>query len=224
MIVIQDDFYPNPDEVRKKALELFFFPGVKGKKVMFAGQRTQGSFSEENRLYCKNKIAKLINRDIITFPTNNSNAAFTLGKDKSDFNNKKYINWVHHDRGNHETFRQKEFKGTMFAAVCYLTPDSPDGYGTGLFQSRETGKVHVSSQVVKKGNQSFFGQWKDDNNEWRLHTYSEHLYNRIIIYPATYWHAPFDAGFGHDKYSGRLIQVFFFWAESSGLNLGFEVC
>lgn len=224
MIVIQDDFYSNPDEVRKRALERFFFPGVKGKKIMFAGNRTLGSFSEENRIYCKNKIAKLINRDIITFPMHNSNAAFTLGKEKNSFNEKGYVNWVHHDRGNHENIRHKEFKGTMFAAVCYLTPDSPDGYGTGLFQSRISGKIHADNNYEHKGNQAFTGQWTNKNDDWRLHTYSEHLYNRIIIYPATYWHAPFNAGFGHDKYSGRLIQVFFFWAESSGLNLGFEVC
>ena len=44
MIVIQDNFYPKPDEIREKALKEFFFPGVKGRKIMFPGQRTISSF------------------------------------------------------------------------------------------------------------------------------------------------------------------------------------
>jgi len=221
MIIIQDDFYPNPDEVRKQALQMFFEPGQKGKSVNFAGQRSRGTFSTENRLYCKNKIGKLINRNIITFPTKNSNCAFTIGKDKNNYHGQPYANWIHHDKGDHETGREKVLGGTMFAAVCYLTPNSPSGHGTGLFYNKTTKKVYAHDEKLKT--RIFGGQWKDDN-EWVLHTYSEHIYNRIIIYPATYWHAPFNAGFGHDKYTGRLIQVFFFWAEKSGLDLGYEKC
>ena len=43
MIIIVDNFYPNPDEVRKKALKQFFFPGNKGKKNLLTGERTQGT-------------------------------------------------------------------------------------------------------------------------------------------------------------------------------------
>ena len=47
-----------------------------------------------------------------------------------------------------------------------------------------------------------------------LHTYVTNIYNRLIMYPATYWHAPFNAGWGHDKKSGRLVQVCFFTTET----------
>ena len=59
MIVVQDDFYPNPKEVREKALQEFFFPGVKGKRIMFPGQRTISSFSNENFVYMKNRLSKI---------------------------------------------------------------------------------------------------------------------------------------------------------------------
>ena len=59
MIVIQDNFYPNPEEIREKALDLFFYPGQKGKKVMFPGQRTVSTFSNENFIYVKNRLEKI---------------------------------------------------------------------------------------------------------------------------------------------------------------------
>ena len=34
------------------------------------------------------------------------------------------------------------------------------------------------------------------------------------MYPANYWHAPFNAGWGHDKETGRLVQVCFFVTEN----------
>ena len=224
MIVIEDEFYPNPDEVRENALKMFFNPGVKGKKVMFAGQRTLSSYSTENRLFCKNKIEKLINRKIILFPSNNSNSAFTLGKELHG-KNYKYRNWIHQDKGDHETVRTKHLNSQMFAAVCYLTPDdiSPSWeYGTGLFRNVESGKNWATEGATYGKSMSFVGQWPGEPG-YDLHTYVGNLYNRIVIYPATYWHAPYDAGFGHDKYSGRLIQVFFFHAEKSGVEKGYEL-
>ena len=59
MIIIVDNFYPNPDEVRKKALKQFFFPGNKGKKNLFPGKRTQGT-NIQNWLYLKNKYEDIL--------------------------------------------------------------------------------------------------------------------------------------------------------------------
>ena len=56
MIYIVDDFYPNPDEVREQALKQFFYPGRKGTKTMFPGDRTLGRITLENFLYVKNRL------------------------------------------------------------------------------------------------------------------------------------------------------------------------
>jgi hypothetical protein len=224
MIVIEDDFYPNPDEVRENALSMFFHPGVRGKKIMFAGQRTMGSLSEHNRLFCKNKISKLINREIVNFAHNNSNAAFTLGKEVSSLG-EPYKNWIHQDKGNHETKREKELKAQMFAAVCYLTPNdiAPSlKYGTGLFTNMENHKNWATPAHDFSKTKLFQNQVDDSDDNFKLHTYVGNMYNRIVIYPATYWHAPFNPGFGYDKETGRLIQIFFFYAEKSGVNKGYE--
>ena len=96
MIIIVDNFYPNPDEVRKKALKQFFFPGNKGKKNLFPGKRTQGT-TIQNWLYLKNRYEDILNRKIIDFPTNNSNTAFTLGLEETNLKGEPHLNWVHHD-------------------------------------------------------------------------------------------------------------------------------
>jgi hypothetical protein len=224
MIVIEDDFYPNPDEVREQVLQMFFHPGVKGKKIMFAGQRTLGTFSEQNRLFCRNKIEALINRNIINFPHSNSNASFTLGKEVSCLG-EPYKNWIHQDKGNHETERGKELQAQMFAAVLYLTPNdiAPSlMYGTGLFTNMENHKNWATPAHDFSKTKLFQNQVDDSDENFKLHTYVGNMYNRIVIYPATYWHAPFNPGFGHSKETGRIIQIFFFYAEKSGVDKGYE--
>ena len=72
MIVIQDDFYPNPEEIREKALEEFFTQDG-NKKIMFPGQRTISTFSNENFVYLKNRLQHILNRKAIWFPKKNSN-------------------------------------------------------------------------------------------------------------------------------------------------------
>lgn len=225
MIVIEDDFYPNVDEVREEVLKMFFYPGVKGKKLMFAGQRTLGTFSTANRLFCKNKIEKLINRKIVHFPVNNSNASFTLGKEKSS-DGTPYKNWIHQDKGNHETKRSEHLQAQMFAAVLYLTPNdiAPSlKYGTGLFTDLQTHKNWATKSFEYAKTKLFQNQVDDTDKNFKLHTYVGNMYNRIVVYPATYWHAPFNPGFGYSKENGRLIQIFFFYAEKSGVDKGYEV-
>ena len=209
MIVIQDNFYPNPDKIREKALKEFFFPGVKGRKIMFPGQRTISSFSNENFIYMKNRLSKILNRKIIWFPKKNSNTAFTLGLETK--NNQ---NWVHHDHANYSQEVTDKMNGEPWASVLYLTPNAPVTHGTGLFRDKETSNVErtESLTITKNG---FRGFWEEqDDSEFEMHTYVGNIYNRLVMYPATYWHAPFNAGWGHDKKSGRLVQVCFFTTET----------
>ena len=62
--------------------------------------------------------------------------------------------------------------------------------------------------------QGLIATFDQDDSEFEMHTYVGNIYNRLVMYPATYWHAPFNAGWGHDKKSGRLVQVCFFTTET----------
>ena len=154
MIVVQDDFYPNPEEVREKALQEFFFPGVKGKRIMFPGQRTISSFSNENFIYVKNRLEKILNRKIIHFAKRNSNTAFTLGLET-----KEYKNWVHHDFANYTEKTTKLMDGEAWASVCYLTPNAPVTHGTGLFRDKEKQSIQCRDDL-RISMESFTGTWE----------------------------------------------------------------
>ena len=208
MIIVQDDFYPNPEEIRKEALKEFFYPGVKGKRIMFPGQRTIGTFSNENFVYVKNKLQTLLNRKIVWFPKRNSNTAFTLGLET-----KEYKNWVHHDFANYLEKTTNNMGGEAWASVCYLTPNAPVSHGTGLFRDKENKSVKCTPDL-RISMEGFTGTWEEtEDSQWELHTYVGNVYNRLVMYPAEYWHAPFNAGWGHDKKTGRLVQVCFFSTE-----------
>ena len=188
-IHIVDNFYPNPDEVRENALKMYFYPGRRGKKMHFPGDRTVGTFSSENRLFLKNKLEKTIGARIIEFPAKNSNGAFTLGLKKNG--------------------------GRCWACIVYLQPKALIETGTGLFRSTKTGLVTKSDDLKIDTNAGFKGEWKAGNPNWELHTYVGNVYNRCVIYPANYWHAPMNASFGHNKDTGRLVQVGFFTTENN---------
>ena len=203
MIVIADNFYPNPDEVREKALSMFFRPGRRETTTMFPGRRTMSTFSQENFVFCRNKWETLLNAKMQYFPRGNSNTAFTLAlEEDADYN------WVHHDSSGGFERTTNEYKGEAYAAVVYLNPKDDNDKGTGLFRSKHTGKIRKCDNL-KKPQWGFKQDWKEDG-DWELHTYVGNLYNRCILYPAEYWHAPFCAGFGKNKADGRLVQVGFF--------------
>ena len=119
MIVIKDDFYPNPDEVREKALSMFFRPGRRERRTMFPGRRTKSSFSNENFIYCRNQWENMLNAKMQYFPRKNSNTAFTLSE-HDDAN----WNWVHHDCSGFLENTSKDMNGQAYAAVVYLSPNA----------------------------------------------------------------------------------------------------
>jgi len=203
VITIKDDFYSNPDEVRKKALQLFYTPGIKEMNTHFPGRRSLSSYSQENFIYCRNQWERMLNTKMQYFPRKNSNTAFTLSYDKDTGSN-----WVHHDCSGYLEHTTNSVGGKAYAAVIYLSPNADVKKGTGLFRSKRTGKIHKSDDL-SKGVNGFKQMWEEDEN-WELHTYVGNVYNRCVLYPAEYWHAPFCSGFGHDKKTGRLVQVGFF--------------
>lgn len=203
MIVVKDDFYPNPKEVRENALSMFFRPGLREKNRFFPGRRTSSSFSHENFIYCRNQWEHMLNAKMEYYPPDNSNTAFTLSLEQDAEHN-----WVHHDCAGFLENLSNNLGAEAYAAVIYLNEDVDTSKGTGLFKSRKTGKIYKNDDH-NIGDAPFGGDWKEDD-KFDLHTYVGNLYNRCVLYPAKYWHAPFCSGFGHNKATGRLVQVGFF--------------
>lgn len=112
--IIIDDFYSDPDSVRKLALSQEF--SVRGN---FPGSRTQPWLPPDVKSaiqYIMNFAGKVTD----WLEHSGYTGAFQLctASDRT---------WIHSDFYN------------MWAGVCYLTPDAPHTGGTGLFRHRATG-------------------------------------------------------------------------------------
>jgi len=196
-LIIQEDFYNNPDEVRKFALSQDFsvtgnYPGVRTKP------------------FVDNDILKSI--ESLVFPHAGKITWFGADKDRSgnytgsfQITLAKDRTWIHHD------------SNTTWAGVLYLTPDAPVSGGTGLFKHKKTGWVRAPRKLDGSiDNELLSVEIKDyewqDYTKWDLHDRIGNKFNRLVMYRGDYFHASLDY-FGNTFENGRLFQTFFFNTE-----------
>jgi len=139
-------------------------------------------------LKLKGHLESLLNKKISYWPEQYNTAfQYTTESDTT---------WVHRD-------------ATEYAAVVYLTPDAPLDSGTSLFQ-------HNESKIMRKEPWHEIDYNEEENvpSDWTPIVECANVFNRAIIYPGSYYHCSYPkAGFGTNKYDGRLFQVFFFDTE-----------
>lgn len=189
-LIITDDFYVYPDVVREFALSQEF--SVYGN---YPGQRTQTFHYYD----LKRSIQQLVQQaggNITQFEEFEYNSAYqyTTAKDKS---------WIHADQT------------TMWAGVCYLTPDAPLSSGTGLFKHKETGlygSARLADGSYDKKTMDIIYKDSRDMSKWDMVDMVSNKFNRLVLYRGDLFHTSLDY-FGTDKYDGRLFQTFFFNTE-----------
>ncbi len=185
-LLIVDNFYNEPDEIRKYALAQDF--SVRGN---YPGQRTKPVHHWD----CQEVIQRIIQfpgGDITHFNDEYTTAfQYTTKKDSS---------WIHADQT------------TTWAGVWYGTPNAPATGGTGLFRHKETG--WETAPRLKDG--SYDQKGLDIINAdarnmkaWEMTAMTAPIYNRLVLYRGDMFHTSLDY-FGNDKHDGRLFQTFFF--------------
>jgi hypothetical protein len=204
MLHLVDDFYPDPDEVRRRALELEYADGQKkGKAVNHPGARAINPWYS-NMIYLRNRWETITGKKAIKFEYGWSNGAFNVGYKKQHL-----FNWVH---GDHTKALEGDYM--FWAAVIYLTPNPPCGTGTLLLEHKKTKAIRqYENDAPTKGDsfKEFIGSKAED--QWRPHITIENRYNRCVIYDGTMFHAPRLSSFGHNKETGRLTQLGFWQSE-----------
>jgi hypothetical protein len=186
--LIVDDFYKNPDEVRKFALSQEF--KVRGN---YPGQRTDSFLTNP----LKEKFQELVRPfagEIVWWGDHSTGSfQYTVAADRS---------WIHSDTT------------TDWAGVIYLTPDAPLSAGTGLFKHKETGVREWDRKkdygMEQREHASF--QESQDYTKWEMADRLGNVYNRLVLYRGGLYHVSLDY-FGKDMHDGRLFQVFFFNTE-----------
>lgn len=186
-LLIVDDFYIDPDYVRNVALSEEF--SVTGN---YPGRRTKQYLNESIKETIQN-IVLTAGGSIINWDYTGYNGAFqyTTSRDRS---------WIHADQT------------TMWAGVCYLTPDAPVSGGTALFRHKRTGLY--SAPRKKNGEYDFdllseIDKDSQDMTKWEITDRVANVYNRLVLYRGDNFHCSMDY-FGQGLEDGRLFQTFFF--------------
>jgi hypothetical protein len=188
-LIITDDFYNNPEETREWALKQPF--NVAGN---FPGRRTKPVHDWDLEKVIQGIVKPHGGK--ITYFTDEYCTAFqyTVKDDES---------WIHADHT------------TMWAGVCYLTPNAPADSGTGIFRHKKTG--WETAQRNKDGSYDQSGldiinADARDYSKWDMTAMVGNVFNRLVLYRGDMFHRSLEY-FGKDKHDGRLFQTFFFNTE-----------
>ncbi len=197
-VAIVENFYENPDAIRKFALEqdYKFCHERPNLKYVYPGSRTKDLVDINKSLH--EKICKKL--------------VSVFHNDEYDF-----MRWAISTSFQSVTEEYKEGvihtdQDTVFAAVLFLTPDAPLNAGTSLFRKSNSFDENQYSDALSNNDASF----KDGHIEMSTKYHAmfdevvrvNNVYNTIVIYEGRHFHAA-NKFFGKTLQDSRLTQVFF---------------
>ena len=184
---IVDNFYDNPDEIRKFALEQEFDEGGFGKG--FIGRRTKQQFLFPN---LKEKFEEIMGRKISAWQEHGMNGRFQIAWSGEPL--------VYH------CDTQK------WGGMLYLTPNAPFQCGTTLYAHRQTRARTYYEEGWDVAWKDIPGECHLDGTPWEPVDVLGNVYNRLVIFDASAIHSA-SQYFGTVMENARLWQMFFFDTE-----------
>lgn len=95
-----------------------------------------------------------------------------------------------------------------WTAILYLTPNPPAGDGTTFWRNLETGQIATTSGATSEENLAEVLAWRD-RALWKPWRTVEARYNRVVMFPSTYYHSrALEQNYGQGD-GARLTQVLF---------------
>lgn len=193
-ITVVDDFFKNPDEIRKIALSADY--GIKANNPGFRTDQLQTLNPNLYSVIVKKILSFFLNleKDVAEYEIEMSFQYTT-----KDFD----YGWVHFDIG------------LYCAGVIYLTPNPPENTGTIIYEPINSCEDYNELQEVKSDfyknrvkHQNYDKAREKNNANFKKNIVIENVYNRAVIYPSNYAHAE-NCFFGETKENARLTLVFF---------------
>lgn len=199
MFIAVDNFYENPHEVREFALNCEYQPPKTSGSYTLGNAPWPGKMSKESYQPSSLdiKISKLLKRNVI------QHRGIDSGKFRISKLGEVSNNVVHAD----DIFRNP----CMYAGVVYLNPpeQNNDFEGTILYQHVPSGqRILKDKEELKRIVQS--GEDKD-LKYWKKELVSYVTWNRLVMYPAHFFHGTGPL-FGTTDEDARLVQLFFWEA------------
>lgn len=188
-VIIVDDFYENPLEVREWVLSQDF--NIVGN---YPGSRTKPLLTEEIKHRIESFVEPFSGKitawsDESNYFNANGSFQYTLDTD---------VSWMHTDSN-----------VTDWAGVLYLTPDAPLDSGTGLYRFKDGTRFAAESDETQM---ALINQNAGTMEAWEIIDQIGNVFNRLILFNAQHWHRSMEY-FGDVKENGRLFQLFFISTE-----------
>ena len=184
---IVDNFYDNPNEIRKFALGQEFDEGGFGKG--FIGRRTKHQFLFPN---LKEKFEKIMGRKITAWQEHGMNGRFQIAWSGEPL--------VYH------------CDSQKWGGMLYLTPNAPYQCGTTLYAHKQTRARTYYEEGWDAAWSNIPGECHLDGTPWEPVDVLGNVYNRLVIFDASCIHSASEY-FGTTKENARLWQMFFFDTE-----------
>lgn len=181
---IVDNFYENPDEIRKFALEQDYLEGGIGRG--FIGRRTHKQFLFPG---LKERFEEIMGRKITTWEEHGMNGRFQ-------------ISWSGEPLVYH-------CDSQKWGGMLYLTPNAPYQCGTTLYANKKTRARTYHDNGWDDAWVGIPGDCHLDGTHFEPVDVLGNVYNRLVIFDASCIHSA-SQYFGTVKENGRLWQMFFF--------------
>jgi hypothetical protein len=195
-LIVVDDFYGDPDAVRRLALGDRFHSGAAHN---YPGWQSHAAVANQRMA---DTFGALIGR-----PVAPNLDRFTWGAFRLITGDTGRMVKIHADTG------------VDWAAMVYLTPDADPAQGTGFFRHRETGltgpPTERAARLMGYADRNAFEEQvarRDmaELDRWELVTRVAPKYNRLVLFRGgRYYHAPL-GGAGATPETSRLTHSFFF--------------
>lgn len=184
---IVDNFYENPDEVRKFALEQEYVEGGFGRG--FIGRRTEQQFLFPG---LKERFEEIIGKKITEWESHGMNGRFQIAWSGEPL--------VYH------------CDSQKWGGMLYLNPDAPYQCGTTLYAHKQTRARTYYNEGWDASWKDVPGDCHLDGTHFEPVDVMGNVYNRLVIFDASAIHSASEY-FGTVKENARLWQMFFFDAD-----------
>ena len=194
-LIVIDNFYRNPHDVRKRALTHEF--SVRGN---YPGQRTI-SYATQNLKDVIQEYVMPFGGKITDFPIpdeNDEKPNANICNGSFQYTTSRNRGWVHNDKSNN------------WGGVLYMTPNAPLSSGTAFYKFIDGTECQRDQYILDNGADT--DTYRQDMTKWQLVDKVGNVFNRLILFNSKRFHMAMDY-FGDSKENGRLFQVFFFSTE-----------
>lgn len=217
-IIVCDEFYSDPNEVRRIALSKEFFqykpPLAKQVGSKIAAQYADSKpawFSSSLLRYLGTKVktpqkgyryatpdirmalSKVVGEEVVANTWDESgdwwNGAFHLQYDAGESD----YRVIHHH------YRDGDVAPVGWSGLVYLSPDAPEDYGTTIWREKNTGLC-----IAAKGS-----KFDKEHDNYELALSIGNRFNRLVLFRENVLHRA-SKGFGNTPENARLMQTFFF--------------